>query len=1175
MKKLLFPGMFVILLLGLAGFLGSEWGLRLLLDAAETFSQRSFTAEKSEGRLFSNWKIEGVKIKTSGADIAIGSFNWRWRPVKLATGLLHIGEATVRGAEVRFKATKAANIDKTAKNGETGAVFRLPAALLPIPLILENFEVLGLKIVESNGQLLTDVHRLHLKISGDSQRLEIHEGSVDATRYGLSLHGFVNADADWTADLMGFWRITPTPEYAEMSGGFSIRGPLDRLKVEAAAARPADVRVSGAMYDLISHPHWQAHAEGARVWFPIFHPTWPDLTLIDATVDAAGDFSVYHGTVATKGSFLGFHNISGSSDVHGNGHGLTARSVQLRSPDGAVHVADLALGWWDAFTWYGQVHTDSFNPAGFDERFVGVLTADLISKGHLGYEDEDHLQTFTDVKYLEGILRGFPVTGKGRVTSQAFAMKFEDVYLQSGLSFMQAGGSIADNYDLQFDLASPDLGEILPGSEGEVSLRGKVGGSREYPSLDLDLDIAGVRYAGNIIDRLFGAVHADTRPGAAMSANLTGENLSWFGGRIQKGEIGLAGSTEAHDLKARFETDRGDLQFAIHGGLEKMHWRGRLQDLQLARSILGDWRQRDQADVEISSTGTGLSGLCLGREKSRICLDGDWRNDKNQSLWQVAGKVEDFQLQTLFDSGALPWPATGTAEVSVTATGDADRIEAGELRVTVPQARIQPGLADEGFERVSLTETSARLRLAEGRLEADLQSVLEDKSSLQLQCAIKEAGIFAQPFWHQPMTGQLQLDMRDLSSIAPLSNFLLRPTGRLNSRLALSGTLARPILEGNLDLQEGKIALPSLGIFLEDVGFNLTAVDEEVKIVGKARSGPGRIEAEGILAYDENFGIEGDFLLSGNNFEAVRLPEYEIRIDPDVRFHFTPEKGELTGTLTVSHAILTPEEMKDSVSVSKDVIYTDKEVEEKVERWPLESQVEVTLGDDVRLDGYGLKGKLRGKLAISDTSDAFMSGRGELSLHEGTFSIYGRSLAIERGRMLFSGGPLDNPAIDARALQLIKEKSLRDGDLTIGVDVSGTLQDLDFKLFSDPVKDDRDILAYMVVGHSMSDTNKEEGGILQAAAATIGLEEEAGLVTTLTGLLPLDEMHLEGTEKDKNMSLVVGKKLTDRLYIGYDHNFFDQKGSFRASYDLGFGFSVESKSSSDSNGADLFYSIER
>jgi translocation and assembly module TamB len=123
--------------------------------------------------------------------------------------------------------------------------------------------------------------------------------------------------------------------------------------------------------------------------------------------------------------------------------------------------------------------------------------------------------------------------------------------------------------------------------------------------------------------------------------------------------------------------------------------------------------------------------------------------------------------------------------------------------------------------------------------------------------------------------------------------------------------------------------------------------------------------------------------------------------------------------------------------------------------------------------------------------------------------------------------------------------------------------------------DDGDILAYMVVGHSMSDLKEGEGGMLQAAASTIGLGEGAGLVTTLTGLLPVDEMHLEGTEEDGDMALVVGKKLTDRLYIGYDHNFFDQKGAFRASYDLGYGFSVVSRSSAEMNAADLFYSIER
>jgi len=83
------------------------------------------------------------------------------------------------------------------------------------------------------------------------------------------------------------------------------------------------------------------------------------------------------------------------------------------------------------------------------------------------------------------------------------------------------------------------------------------------------------------------------------------------------------------------------------------------------------------------------------------------------------------------------------------------------------------------------------------------------------------------------------------------------------------------------------------------------------------------------------------------------------------------------------------------------------------------------------------------------------------------------------------------------------------------------------------------------------------------------------MVNTLADLLPVDEMHLEGTEKEGTMSLVVGKKLTENLYIGYDHNFFDQKGEFRVSYDLGYGFSAVTRSSASSNGADLFYTIEK
>ncbi len=70
-------------------------------------------------------------------------------------------------------------------------------------------------------------------------------------------------------------------------------------------------------------------------------------------------------------------------------------------------------------------------------------------------------------------------------------------------------------------------------------------------------------------------------------------------------------------------------------------------------------------------------------------------------------------------------------------------------------------------------------------------------------------------------------------------------------------------------------------------------------------------------------------------------------------------------------------------------------------------------------------------------------------------------------------------------------------------------------------------------------------------------------------------MHLEGSSKKENVSLVVGKRLTKDLYIGYDMNMFSQLGQFRVRYDLGRGFAAETRSSSQSTGADLLYSFEK
>ncbi len=77
-----------------------------------------------------------------------------------------------------------------------------------------------------------------------------------------------------------------------------------------------------------------------------------------------------------------------------------------------------------------------------------------------------------------------------------------------------------------------------------------------------------------------------------------------------------------------------------------------------------------------------------------------------------------------------------------------------------------------------------------------------------------------------------------------------------------------------------------------------------------------------------------------------------------------------------------------------------------------------------------------------------------------------------------------------------------------------------------------------------------------------------------SSFVPLDEIYFDEGAEDET-SLVLGKYLTEDLFVGYDHNFFDNAGEFRVRYNIGLGFSVETKSSVDSTSGDILYTIER
>ncbi|MFD8041448.1 translocation/assembly module TamB domain-containing protein, partial [Streptomyces bauhiniae] len=86
-------------------------------------------------------------------------------------------------------------------------------------------------------------------------------------------------------------------------------------------------------------------------------------------------------------------------------------------------------------------------------------------------------------------------------------------------------------------------------------------------------------------------------------------------------------------------------------------------------------------------------------------------------------------------------------------------------------------------------------------------------------------------------------------------------------------------------------------------------------------------------------------------------------------------------------------------------------------------------GDDVKLKGFGLDGKLGGQMRVRSRPGREMTASGALSV-EGRYEAYGQKLQISRGNLAWNNGPVSDPILDVRAEREV-------GAVKAGVDISG------------------------------------------------------------------------------------------------------------------------------------------
>jgi translocation and assembly module TamB len=211
-----------------------------------------------------------------------------------------------------------------------------------------------------------------------------------------------------------------------------------------------------------------------------------------------------------------------------------------------------------------------------------------------------------------------------------------------------------------------------------------------------------------------------------------------------------------------------------------------------------------------------------------------------------------------------------------------------------------------------------------------------------------------------------------------------------------------------------------------------------------------------------------------------------------------------------------------------------------------------------------------------------IKAKGEIRLRDGTYSTRGARLAITRGRVVFGGGPADQPHLDVLALRTIEERTDRAGqslarfkEVKAGVIITGTPLAPLVRLYSEPSMPDADILSYIVLGQPRSGDASKSALLAATAEALLSGSGSESTLSQLKRQFGPDTVDMKSTTAGGTTQSIVtvGKYLQPKLYVGYGRSLFSDEYYVTLRYTLSKSWEVESKAGAQT-GANLYYRIE-
>ena len=776
-----------------------------------------------------------------------------------------------------------------------------------------------------------------------------------------------------------------------------------------------------------------------------------------------------------------------------------------------------------------------------------------------------------------GELRGQSLALTGTVESHGNGIvEAPELYFAVGNNTFEFSGK-ADfakdipELDFKTKIDAPDFGLVDPNLLGSVKGTLAVTGTTRLPVINADLTARNIDYFGTTLKRghLTGRMRSRDVVSGRLTLQLT--DFKTQGVDIRKATIELRGNELRHNLTVHTEGTPISVDAKISGIYERMlgNWAGALAELKVKTAYGPVTLEKPMRLAYVPDLNrANVSKACLAHTHARLCLENDLKIDlTNRSDLRILIGLPKFDLAFIKQYFPGRFVADGIIKANADVTLPAGLSELPRGRVTVRaqdiSTKYRMDLSDlkVGFNSVQLTFANAKDSI-EGNWKIDIKDNGDIEGSLRM----------SDLFNSRTVDGTLKFVAVD----ATLVNSFLSPgesaEGQWFGNLRFAGTLEEPLIYGRTGLFNAKLDSTKLPFEMLPSDIKLTFDGNSSTLEGLLKTPQGEVALNGSADW-RTIG-EGKAIVTtkGSNLRVTLPPDIEFDLTTDVTCEASSDLIKLDGAISIPWAKVSVSKLPASaVDVSDDFVRVDGPRPNKKAAGkpiPIESNLRIHIGDDVRVEAMGLKARLTGNLnVIQDNGTLGLTG--QISVPSGSFKAYGQDLLVRRGEFHFVGA-VANPLLD---LEAIRNPDRTADDVIAGIRVTGSVDSPQVAVFTDPAKSETEALSYLIRGEGLDPSGDSDNTMITSALINLGLSQGSHVFESLGDAVGISGLGFETEGVGDSSQLVVSGYVLPGLKVKYGVGIFDSLATLTLRYRVIPRLYVEAVSGVD-QALDLLYSFE-